>query len=302
MAGNFAQAKELVGFAAKKGVRLGVAPDTFLGAGLQTARKIMDSGLIGTPFGAQAMVARGYRLDGEEKTDDLPFVFKEGGNIPFDMGGYYIHALVSLLGPVARVAGFGKPFKPAMQRNPRHPDYQKDLGIRLSSLFTGALEFQNGVLGNLTIMSESHLGEMPRLEIYGDEGTLILPDPNTFSGPVYLIRGADYVNDRVAMPLTHAYGDTLPPVPAEGDVGQEMPWRSCFRGIGVCDMAWAIRNGRAHRNSAELGLHAVEIVHGIQLSGETGAVYQMTTTLDRPEALPSGFVYGTAAEAVFDTK
>ena len=301
MAENFANAKKLHELAAEKGVRLGMAPDTFLGAGHQTARKLIDSGLIGTPFGAQALVVRGYRLQGESDSDGHPFVFKEGGNIPHDMGGYYINALINLLGPVSRVSGFGRPFKPLRQLNPRHPDYGKELGIKLSSLMTGSLEFENGVLANLTTMSESHLREVPRVEIYGDEGTLIVPDPNTFLGPLYLARGNVSLADSKEIPLTHGYGNVEVPDPGDGFTGEERQWRNSYRGLGVCDMAWAIRNNRAHRCSGDLGLHAMEIIYGIQTSGDSGTVYKMTTKPDRPEALKSGFIYGTASEAVFDT-
>jgi len=302
MAKNFPLAKELYDLAAAKGVRLGFAPDTFLGAGLQTARKLIDSGLIGVPFGAQAMVIRGYHMTGEGTTDALSFIFKEGGNISYDMGGYYIHALVSLLGPVNRVTGFTRQFRPYTQRNPRHPDYKKDQNINLDNLFTGALEFENGVLANLTCMSESHMMEVPRLEIYGDEGTLILPDPNTSLGPLYLVRGAGNFGDKVAVPLTHGYGSVLVPDPGESATPEERNWRNSYRGIGVCDMAWAIRNGRAHRCSAELGLHTIEVVHGVHESSKSGTVYKMTTTVKQPDALPTGFISGTASEAVFDTK
>ena len=302
MAENFPKAKELYDFAAQKGTRLGVAPDTFLGAGIQTARKLIDVGLIGKPFGAQAMVIRGNRLTDEQKTDTLPFVFSEGGNIPYDVGVYYINALVNLLGPISRVTGMTSSFKPITQLNPRHPDYKKDLNIKLNSLFTGALEFENGVLGNLTAMSESHLREVSRLEIYGDEGTLIVPDPNTFQGPVYLARGNGSLSDCMAMPLTHAYGNIDVSDLKKDASSEEMNWIDSYRGIGVCDMAWAIRNNRAHRCSAELGLHAMEVLYGVQKSSESGIVYKMTTTVEQPEALPAGFIYGSAIEAVFDTK
>lgn len=299
MATNFKEARELYDLSIEKGLRLGQAPDTFLGGGLQTARKLLDAGMIGEPFGAQAMVIRSNRLLGETKEERLPFTFMEGGSIPFDMGGYYIHALVNMLGPVHRVTGFSKAFSPiVMQRNPKHPDYQKPISMTAPTLMTAALEFCNGCYGNLTTMAESHVGEIPRLEIYGTEGTLILPDPNTFYGPVYLMRGQK--GEPMEMPVTHGYGENLPD-PGVG-TQEERAWRNSYRGIGAADLAWGLRNGRPHRCSAELGLHAMEIIHGVETSCCEEKIYTMATKPERPEALPAGFLFGTASEACLDTK
>jgi len=309
LATNYKDAKELYDLAEKSNLRIGNAPDTFLGAGLQTARKLIDSGFIGTPFAAQAMVIRGYHLTGEEKENRLPFICHDGGSISYDMGGYYLHALVSLLGPVKRVAGFTRPFLPEMfQRNPRHPDYHKPIEFDAYTILSSSLEFHNGVLGTFTAVSESHVMEIPRLEIYGTEGTLMLPDPNTFTGPVYLTRERDYLLHRVTdegkyhkIPLTHGYGNISTPDPEVGS-WEERIWRDCHRGIGVADMAWAIRNKRAHRCSAELGLHAIEVIYGIEQSYKTEKFYTLISKPDQPEAIPSGYILGTAAEECLDTK
>ena len=307
LATNYKDAKELFDLAEKSNLRISAAPDTFLGAGLQTARKLIDSGFIGTPFGAQAMVLRGYHLTGEVKSDRLPFVCYEGGNIPYDMGGYYMHALVALLGPAKRVAGFSRSFLPEItQRNPRHPDYHVPIPFNSDSIMSGNIEFHNGVFAGLTIVSESHLMEMPRFEIYGTEGTLILPDPNTFAGPVYLIRGKEVFRNyrslaENAIPLTHGYGNEETPDPGVG-TWEERMWRDCHRGIGVADLAWAIRNGRPHRCSAELGLHAIEVIYGIENSHKEDKFYTLLSKPAQPEPIPSGFIYGTAAEECLDTK
>lgn len=301
MATNFENAKELYDISKREGVRLAQAPDTFLGGGLQTARKLLDAGMIGKPFGAQAMCIRGYRLTGEERQDPLPFCFTDGGNIPYDMGGYYIHALVNMLGPVKRVGGFSRAFEPKeIYRNPRHPDYKGGIDLDVSTIMTGSLEFWNGCYANLTTMGVSHLNEIPRLEIYGTEGTLILPDPNTFCGPVILMRGTRDENLQTCeMPLTHGYGYKNPEDPQATEEANK--WKDSYRGIGVADLAWAIRNGRPHRCSAELGLHAMEIIHGIERSCAENKLYEMTTKPERPEAIPTGFIYDTASEACLDT-
>ena len=307
LATNYKDAKELYDLAEKLKLRISVAPDTFLGSGLQTARKLIDTGFIGVPFGAQAMVLRGYHLTGEVKGDRLPFVCYEGGNIPYDMGGYYVHALIALLGPAKRVAGFSRPlFTEITQRNPHHPDYHIPIPFNSDSVMSGNIEFHNGVFAGLTVISESHFAEMTRLEIYGTEGTLILPDPNTFAGPVYLLREKGvFRNDRALsenpIPLTHGYGNEVSPDPG-GESWEERVWRDCHRGIGVADLAWAIRNDRPHRCSAELGLHAIEIIYGIEQSHKEDKFYKLLSKPVQPEAIPSGYIYGTASEECLDTK
>lgn len=205
------------------------------------------------------------------------------------------------MGPVSRVTGFSKTFKPEiMQRNPRHPDYQQPIPMPAPTVMAAALEFHNGCYANLMTMAESHFNEIPRLEIYGTEGTLILPDPNTYCGPVYLMRGPK--GETAKIPLTHDYGEEIPD-PGEG-TQEERLWRNSYRGLGAADLAWALRNGRPHRCSAELGLHAMEIIHGVETSCREEKIYTLTTKPDRPEAIPTGFQFGTvsASEACLDTK
>lgn len=300
MSTDFESALELYQLAQSKGLRIGQAPDTFLGGALQTARNLIDKGFIGEPVNAQAMVARCYNLTQDENHPDLPFVFTAGGSIPYDMGCYYLHALIHLLGPVKTVAGLSKTFHPKeMQRNPRNPGYNKPFDMKFPTSMTGALDFYNGCYGTFTAISDSHREETARLEIYGTEGTLILQDPNYFFGPVYLARG-QRGEEMAAMPLTHGYG-LHNPVP-ENATGEERTWIDSYRGIGVVDMAWAIRNNRPHRCSGELGLHAIEILDGITESCREEKTYHMTTKPDQPAMLPQGFIYGTAAEACMDTK
>ena len=299
LATNYKDAKELYELAKTLNLRIGIAPDTFLGAGLQTVRKLIDTGFIGKPFGAQAMVIRGTRLDGEEKEEALHFMFQDGGSIPYDMGGYYLHALVALFGPVKRVAGISRPFYTEItQRNPRHPDYHVPIPFKTDTVMTSVLDFHNGLYANFTAMSESHVPEIPRLEVYGTEGTLILPDPNTYTGPVLLMRGREVTP--MPIPLTHGYGNENKPDPGVGS-DEERVFRNCYRGLGAADMAWAIRNGRPHRCSTELGLHAIEIIYGIEESHKEGKYYTLISKPEQPEALPSGYIFGTSAEECLDT-
>jgi len=301
MAANYTKAKKLYDLAAKKNLRIGTAPDTFLGSALQTARKLIDAGFIGVPFTAQAMVIRGYHMVGDSGSgNSLPFICNEGGNITYDMSGYYLHALIALLGPAKRVAGLARPLHSEItQRNPRHPDYHVPIPFNLDTIMSNTIEFHNGVYAGLTVVSESHLNELPRLEIYGTEGTLILPDPNTFTGPVYLIRGKEVIKQPI--PLTHGYGNVTLPIPDTDDFEARI-WCNCYRGLGVADMAWAIRNNRKHRCSAELGLHAIEIIYGTEQSCKEGKFYTLNSKPEQPDPLPSGYIEGTASEECLDTK
>jgi len=285
MAVTWEQGLDLYKIAKEKKLRLAIAPDTFLGAGYQTARKLIDAGMIGEPLTAQALVIRGYHMHADQQEEKLPFIMEPGGGIPFDLGGYYLHALIFLLGGIKRVTGFAKTRKDEYTYlNPRHPRYRETYPYDTPNMAAGVLAFENGCYGTFTAVSEG-FAETPRLEIYGTEGTLICHDPNLFAQPIYLIRDNGKWDQQKSyeMPLTHGY--------AQGD----------WRGIGVADMAWAIRNNRPHRVSAELGLHAFEAVQGILKSGETGKIHEMVTTCQRPAPLPSGFVSGTSAEACLDT-
>lgn len=269
MAVTLEEGKELITIAKEKNLRIGMAPDTFLGAGFQTARKLIDTGMIGEPFMAQAMVVRGYFHDRWERAM-YEFTRQPGGGIPFDMGGYYMHVLINLLGSVSRVAGFAQCRNPErIIKNVKHPGFGEKIEIDTINSLVGALEFKNGVLGNLTLASEG-FGETPRIEIYGTEGTLICPDPNQFGGPVYLKRSG--TNDFVSMPLTHGYNT------------------NCCRGIGVADMAWGIVNNRPHRAHGDMGFHAFEIIHGIWQCSQTGKTHVLESSCDRPAPLASGYV------------
>jgi predicted dehydrogenase len=267
------EGKELLKIAKEKNLRIGMAPDTFLGGGFQTARKLIDDGMIGVPFMAQAMVIRGYQHDRGAGTG-TSFVMQPGGGIPFDMGGYYMHALVHLLGPITRATGFAKCLgKTRIRKNPRNPLFGEEVSIDTINSMVGTLEFKSGVMGNIAIVSEG-FGEIPRVEIYGSEGVISCPDPNTFGGPVRVRRKGqnDWGSDFMPMPLTHGF--------TEG----------CNRGIGVADMAWGIVNNRPHRAHGDMGFHVFEVIHGIWNGTETGKIHVMESTCNQPAPLASGYV------------
>ncbi|WP_322183188.1 Gfo/Idh/MocA family protein [Neglectibacter caecimuris] len=283
------EGKELVELARSKGLFFISAPDTFLGGGWQTARHLLDSGVIGDPVAVHAACVRSYQDHSEEEALYKAFTLSRGGGIPFDMGGYYLHNMVNLLGPLSRVTGFMQTRRPQRPyTNPRHPRYGQEFTVDSPNTMTAALEFSGGVLGSLVLTSEGAVdanpGEEtiptnPHIEIHGTQGSLILFDPNLFSGDIYLLRNT--IEGPVKMPILYPFQDEC-------------------RGIGAADLAYAILNGRKPRADATLGYHAFEAIHGIWESSESGKIHTMESTCQRPAALPLRALAGTAYEAILD--
>ena len=269
MAVDMAQADEQMALANKMGKHLVIAPDTFLGAGLQTCRKLIDAGMIGEPRTAVAHVIRGT-LQMEVEPVNNRMVLLPGGGIPFDMGGYYLSSLVNMLGPISRVSGFARPYNKEFL-NVNNPNFGQHIDIETPTVSVGTLEFKSGVLGTFLTSSESFPSPQ-RLEIHGTEGILHCPDPNTFGGPVIFMRkpGGFTRPESSEVPLTHGYS------------------AGCNRGLGVAELAWSIEKNRTPR--LQLGHHNFEAICAMWMSGEDNKTHTMKTMPERPAALPSGFV------------
>ena len=251
------EGKLLKAEAEARGLRLGGAPDTFLGAGVQTCRKLIDDGFIGTPVGAQAfMVCRGH----ESWHPDPEFYYKHGGGPLFDMGPYYLTALVNLLGPVAEVAGMAKASFP-QRLITSQPHAGTVVDVDVDTYVTGLLRFENGAVGTIFTTFDAYAAEVPRIEVFGSAGTLSVPDPNTFGGPVRLFRPE--MKEFLAIPLTFGY-----------------PTNS--RALGLADMAKAIQTGRPARADVSLTFHVLEIMSGILQAAREGKNITMTTRPERP--------------------
>ena len=276
LAPTYEEACEIAALAAEKGVRIGCAPDTFLGGGYQTCRKLIDDGYIGKPICVEIFLARNVWPDGAKGNVKL----ENGGTLPFDMAAYYIHACVHLFGPVKSVAGFADHY-PFELRNPYNPCQGKCADAEGITSLYGALCFESGVHGTITVTGESFM-ETPRVEVYGSEGTLICPDPNYNGGPVRLMRkgGSRFME----IPLTHDHVTTNK---FEGAPGT---WGDSRRGMGVAEMAWAIRQERPHRCDVGIHLHALELIHGLEVCTKEGSVYAMETHPARPAALKAGMI------------
>ena len=294
MAENFERAKDLYSLAESRGLRFAVAPDTFLGAGGQTCRKLIDDGYIGRPFAVTASIVRTYLPASSDPEGNN--IFSDGGTIPYDMGGYYLHAMQNLFGAVERISGFCT-YIPKAWSHPGNPRYKEELILNSPNLVQASMLFKSGVFGSFLAgdhgMSETE-GDItgPGLYVYGTEGTLHVPDPNTFGGAVKILKGSRFYQ----FPLTHGYfGHSLY---WETKDFKDFTVTSC-RGVGVADMAWALRNHRPGRIANDMGLHTIEILHGVEWACGTGRYYEMTTHPKRPKELRCGFT-GADAEAVFD--
>jgi predicted dehydrogenase len=256
--------KRLVETARARGLRLGAAPDTFLGGGLQTCRQLIDEGAIGEPVAATAFML----IPGHERWHPQPdFFYQPGGGPLFDMGPYYLTALVSLLGPVRRVTGSARAaFSERTIRS--EPRAGERIAVEVPTHLAAVLDFVSGPIATLVTSFDVWSSKAPKLEIYGSQGSLSLPDPNTFAGPVR-IRGADDDTWRV-VPVTR-------------------PYTKNSRGLGLADMAAALRGVlRPHRASGEMAYHVLEVMHAVETASREGRHVVIASTCERPAPLAEG--------------
>jgi predicted dehydrogenase len=266
-----AEGRALLDAARARGVRVGCAPDTFLGGGLQTCRKLIDDGWIGAPVAATAfMMSHGH----EHWHPDPAFYYQPGGGPMFDMGPYYLTALVALLGPVRRVTGATRITFPERTITSQ-PKYGTKITVNVPTHVAGLLDFADGTVATIITTFDVWAAELPRIEIYGTEGTLSLPDPNTFGGPVRIRRAGS--SEWSTLPLTHGY-------------------TANSRGLGVADLAYGLRSGRPHRASGELAYHVLDIMQAIHEAAREGRHIELTSSCDRPAPLPLGLREGELDE------
>lgn len=254
------EARQLLAAAHEQDVLIGSAPDTFLGAPLQTCRKLIDDGWIGQPIAATAcMMTHGP----EDWHPEPAFYYQPGGGPMFDMGPYYLTALVSLLGPVRRVTGATKMTHPErLITSQSHHGTRID--VHTSTHVAGVIDFASGAIGTITTSFEVWASEIPALEIYGTEGTLSIPNPSYFLGPIRLRRARTSEWHTVSL-MSSRYTDG--------------------RGLGIVDMAHALRSGRPHRANGELAYHVFDIMHAFHEAALDGRHIELASTCDRPAPL-----------------
>lgn len=266
MALELEEAKELVALADEKGLYLGAAPDTFLGAAAQTGRYALESGLIGEVSSCYAVLNR----DSNVMAERFPYTAKYGGGIGMDVAVYYVTELLSMLGPVKEVSGIAKTVNPErLHYFTNGRDFGKTYTMESENLFAGTMEFENGVVGSLHFNSNSIQNEKPQVVFYGTQGILYLPDPNRFGGDVkVLLKGQ---TEPFVLPPVYAYEEDS-------------------RGIGVAEMAWSIRNNRKNRASKEMACHVLEVLCKIGESGKLKRVCELETTFEKMPPLPRGYL------------
>jgi predicted dehydrogenase len=252
-----AEGKELLAAADAAGVLVGNAPDTFLGAGIQTCRRLIEDGTIGTPVGAQAFLL----CPGHERWHPDPeFYYQKGGGPMFDMGPYYLTAMVALLGPVTRVTGSARISFPQRVITSEKKRGQM-MDVEVPTHVTGIMDFASGAIGTIVTSFDSHGSQTPFIEIFGSEATLSVPNPNMFGGPVRLKRKGQ--NEWEEVPLQEGYTGNA-------------------RGLGVSDMADALHKGRAHLASGKLAYHVLDLMHAFHDASDQGRHIMLESTCDRP--------------------
>jgi predicted dehydrogenase len=260
LATDAGEAAELARKAAGLGLRIGCAPDIFLGSAYQAARSAIDEGAIGQPLSVSAAMLVG----GQETWHPNPDIFYTDGAGPlFDMGPYYLTAIVTLLGPIQRVAGFAAslPFERTIEIGPRRG---QQFTATTPTHTSATMQLADGVTANLVASFEARDQYICDVAIYGTEGVLLLPDPNAFGGSVRLKRGRGGWED----------------VPYASRGGADA------RGIGLHDMVESIAAGQPHRASGELGAHIVDVARSILLSADEGQIVEISSSVDQPEPLP----------------
>ncbi|WP_018756839.1 Gfo/Idh/MocA family protein [Paenibacillus terrigena] len=262
------EGQRMLDVARSKGLLVGSAPDTFLGGGIQTCLKLIHDGWIGTPVAATAfMMSRGH----ENWHPDPEFYYQQGGGPMFDMGPYYLTALVALLGPIRRVtgsAGISHPERTITSAK----KYGQKIQVETPTHIAGVLDFHSGAIATLVTSFDIQGGtDLPPIEIYGSQGSLRVPDPNSFGGPIQIRRAG---TDWEQIPPTHEYTGNS-------------------RGLGVAAMAHAILTGQLdlHRANGELAYHILEAMHGFHDASAQGTHYEMKSSCERPLPLPPYFVF-----------
>lgn len=258
---SIAEARPVLELAQSRGLRLGCAPDTFLGSGQQLARRCIDDGLIGRPTSATAFL----QCRGHEHWHPAPaFYYQAGGGPLFDMGPYYLTALVNLLGPVARVAGFvGRAFD--RRTITSQPLAGTEVAVEIDTHVAASLEFASGAIASLITSFDVAGHSLPKIQVHGTEGSLDVPDPNGFGGEVKLLKWGE--DQWVPQERRHAEG------------GQ--------RGAGPADIAHALASGRPHRASGELAFHVLEVMQRIVEAGHEQRVIEIESRPERPAAIPA---------------
>ena len=260
---SFEEAAPMLELAERRGLRVGSAPDTVLGTGVQTARRLLDDGAVGEAHAA----AVSWSSPGHERWHPAPyFYYQPGGGPLLDMGPYYLTALVTLLGPVERVMGTSR-----RSDRPRTvgagPQAGSPVPVQTDTSMNAILEHRGGATSTLSVSFDRWATRQPLFEVYGTAGTLAVPDPNHFGRPVEL--WTTETQEWRTADVAGGYADAA-------------------RGYGLADLAHALATGRPHRASGALALHVLEIMDAVTRSSQEHAVVELATSVERPAPVPAG--------------
>jgi predicted dehydrogenase len=259
---TYAEGRKLLDAANAAGLRIGSAPDTFLGGAHQQARAVVDSGALGQLVGGTAFM----QCPGHESWHPDPaFYYDIGGGPMLDMGPYYITDLVNLLGPVARVSAMSSRLR-TERTITSEPKKGQVMPVHIDTHVTGSLGFANGAIVQIGMSFDVAAHKHVPLELYGTEQTLIVPDPNFFGGELELRkRGRDEPWTPVKVEAPYADGN--------------------YRSLGVADMAAGILENRPHRANGDLALHVLEVMEAFEHAARDGRVVEIKTPVSRPAPL-----------------
>lgn len=281
---NLSEANELITLAKEKGVMAGSAPDTFLSSGLQSMNKYIRDGIIGKPL----YITANMMSHGVEMWHPCPAPFYEAGGGPlYDMAGYYLSAIISMLGPVDSVSAVcGKGFDKRLVLS--KAQFGTYIDVSIPTHYSSVLKLQSGVIVSMNMSFDIWHSNLPKLEIYGTDGTISYPDPN-YGGGVPSVYRKEQVLDTVFQENEEYHQRELKMY--------ELPElyhrvSNYSRGLGILDLAHAVEYKRPNRAGAELARHITEVIEGIMTSATEHRLCKMTTTCEIPEPLEPGFFVG----------
>ena len=247
----------------------GCAPDTFLGAGIQTCRNLIDKGAIGEPIAATAFMANHGPEHGHP---DPGFYYEVGGGPMLDMGPYYLTALINLMGPISSVSGMTR--KTFEERTITSESlFGTKIDVEIPTHIAASLRFVNGAIGTIITSFDIWGSQLPRIEIYGTEGSISVPDPDTFKGPVLIQTG--YEDNWNPIDLTHPIGG---------------------RGLGVADMVAAVKDSRQPRADISLAYHVLDVMEAIHDSSDQENHVSIKSFCRRPSPIKPGWIGGDFTE------
>jgi predicted dehydrogenase len=256
------EAVNILETAKKNGLMIGCAPDTFLGMPQQTALKAIKAGYIGDIMGVNCVCP--HPTHGNENWHPEPFFYYQKGAGPmFDMGAYYFNLLVALIGPVESIMSYATMNFPErkIKTLPHKGEY---IHVEVPTHVIGMFQFKSGAVGTIMNTLDVWNTKQPFMEIYGTEGSLILPDPNHYTGDVLVSRLSYGENAWIKLPDLLEYKDTV-------------------RGIGIADMVYALEGKRPLRASGEMALHITEIINAFDEAAMKKECITLQTSCDIPK-------------------